>query len=235
MKIDRTLNTARNEVHHAAVAGSVNVLANDDRATVVMACGTGKTLVELGVAESLLSNGSGPRRILMQVPTLALIKQARDEWSEQQEFGSSYDSMCICSDERVKKDDSFSLSKEDLAVLGLSDKPAPIEKEVARINAWLDAREAADPNAVSVIFTTYPSVKIVGRAMRESGREFDLGVFDEAHKTDGVLEKENTFGYPINTGASRNSNGSSSRPMERLSPSSTSATNRRGQSIRQTS
>ncbi len=154
-KINRTLNTARNEVHHSAVAGSVNVLSTDDRATVVMACGTGKTLVELGVAEKLLANQLGPKRILMQVPTLALIKQARDEWNEQQEFGSSYGSKCICSDERIKGDDSFSLSADDLKEMDIPENALPIEEEVARINAWLDKREAADPNAVSVIFTTY--------------------------------------------------------------------------------
>jgi superfamily II DNA or RNA helicase len=54
MKIDRTLATTRNEVHHSAVTGSVNILSAQDRATVVMACGTGKTLVELGVAEKVL-------------------------------------------------------------------------------------------------------------------------------------------------------------------------------------
>jgi superfamily II DNA or RNA helicase len=40
-------------------------------------------------------------------------------------------------------------------------------------------------------------VKIVGQAFRESGREFDLGVFDEAHKTAGMQEKKNTFGFAL--------------------------------------
>jgi superfamily II DNA or RNA helicase len=53
-KFDRTLATTRNEVHHSAVTGSVNILSAQDRATVVMACGTGKTLVELGLAEKVL-------------------------------------------------------------------------------------------------------------------------------------------------------------------------------------
>jgi superfamily II DNA or RNA helicase len=195
MKYDRSIDSARNEVHRSAVTAVTGALHEHSRANTIMACGTGKTMVELGVAESLLAGRTGPKRILMQVPTLELIRQARDEWNEQQEFGDSYESICVCSDQQLKSEskgdedsseDVFRLDSEELSA-----------QEINRIINWLDAREEADPNAVSVIFTTYQSVKIVGMAMGATDREFDFGVFDEAHKTAGHAGKADTFGYAL--------------------------------------
>ena len=51
-------------------------LSTNDRAHVVMACGTGKTLVALWSAERL-----GARPILVLVPSLSLMRQTLQEWS----------------------------------------------------------------------------------------------------------------------------------------------------------
>src|SRR6476661_6505844 len=51
-------------------------LSKSDRAHVVMACGTGKTLVALWAVEALK-----PRTVFVLVPSLTLLQQTLDEWS----------------------------------------------------------------------------------------------------------------------------------------------------------
>ena len=54
-------------------------LAKSNRAHVVMACGTGKTLVALWAVEQLK-----PKTVLVLVPSLTLLQQTLDEWSSAQ-------------------------------------------------------------------------------------------------------------------------------------------------------
>jgi predicted helicase len=61
-----------------------------------MACGTGKTMVALWTAERL-----GARRILVLMPSLALVKQTLEEWSRWTRWGDDYRFMCVCSDPKV--------------------------------------------------------------------------------------------------------------------------------------
>ena len=72
------------------------VLDEHDRVTAVMACGTGKTLVALWLAERM-----NAKRILVLVPSLALVRQTLHEWLketawEQPRF------IAVCSDPTVK-------------------------------------------------------------------------------------------------------------------------------------
>src|SRR3989344_2783508 len=170
------------------------VTSGHPRARLTMACGTGKTFTQLKLSEALLeASGTGPRRILVLVPSLSLVRQSRDEWASSHALGADYDSLCVCSDPSLKAgilqdsgEDHVDLSPEDLA-------------DIARINAWLDAREKGpqgSANATSVIFTTYQSAKVVGMAMaaRAAGdRAIDVGVFDEAHRTAGAGGKPFSF------------------------------------------
>jgi predicted helicase len=54
-----------------------DALNKHDRTTVVMACGTGKTLVSLWAAEQ-----AKPKTVLVLVPSLTLLQQTLREWSE---------------------------------------------------------------------------------------------------------------------------------------------------------
>ena len=68
-----------------------------DRVTAVMACATGKTLVALWLAERM-----NAKRILVLVPSLALIRQTLHEWLkettwEQPRF------IAVCSDPTVRR------------------------------------------------------------------------------------------------------------------------------------
>src|SRR3989344_1829658 len=163
------------------------VTSGHPRARLTMACGTGKTFTQLKLSEALLeASGTGPPRILA--------------------LGADYDSLCVCSDPSLKAgilqdsgEDHVDLSPEDLAELGVNAASTSAAADIARINAWLDAREKGpqgSANATSVIFTTYQSAKVVGMAMAAPAagdRAIDVGVFDEAHRTAGAGGKPFSF------------------------------------------
>jgi superfamily II DNA or RNA helicase len=140
-----------------------------DRVTALMACGTGKTLVALWVAE-----GMNCRKILVLVPSLALLRQTLHEWLKETHWqGLSY--LCVCSDSSVAKD-------VDDVIVRQSDLDFPVTTDSATVRDFL-ARES---EGVKVVFSTYQSSRVVAGGMTEN-EAFELGIFDEAHKTAGKV------------------------------------------------
>lgn len=76
-------------------------LSKLDRAHVVMACGTGKTLVALWAVEALK-----PKTVLVLVPSLTLLQQTLDEWSRHSNWGRDFAYLCVCSDPTVAARDA---------------------------------------------------------------------------------------------------------------------------------
>ncbi len=150
-----------------AITAILPALEQHGRATAVMACGTGKTLVALWVAER-----SQAKRILVLLPSLSLVRQTLHEWLHETRWPTlAY--LCVCSDPTVTSEiDSLSVQQSDL------DFQVNTDSETVR--AFLDA----DFDGTRLVFCTYQSAHIVGAAMRD-GEAFDLGIFDEAHKTAG--------------------------------------------------
>lgn len=150
-----------------ALAALLPALEAHDRVSAIMACGTGKTLVALWVAEKRQAS-----RILVLVPSLALLRQTLHEWLHESSL-SSLAYLCVCSDPTVKDGlDSISTSQSDLDF--------HVSTEAASVRAFLDAPF----NGTKVVFSTYQSARVVGAALK-SDEAFDLAVFDEAHKTAG--------------------------------------------------
>ena len=79
------------EALEAILAG----LEKHDRVTAVMACGTGKTLVSLWLAERMKA-----KRILVLVPSLALIRQTLHEWLKETTWERPR-FIAVCSDPTV--------------------------------------------------------------------------------------------------------------------------------------
>jgi superfamily II DNA or RNA helicase len=143
-------------------------LANHDGATVVMACGTGKTLVALWAAEQ-----AQPSTVLVLVPSLALLQQTLKEWSEHTRWGNRFSYLCVCSDPTVAlKDDGLIMDKTEVGFR--------VDTDPAEVRRFLE-RKSGD---VKIIFSTYQSSPVVAEGAKELP-PFDLGIFDEAHKTTG--------------------------------------------------
>ncbi|MGD0651407.1 MAG: DEAD/DEAH box helicase family protein, partial [Verrucomicrobiia bacterium] len=156
-------------------------LEKSDRATAIMACGTGKTLLALWVAERLNNVGaaSAPRpagNILVLVPSLALLRHTLHEWLRETSW-LNFAYLCVCSDPTVNTGtDELIVRQSDL------DFPVTTDAEVVRRFLLEGAAPAAPP--VKIIFSTYQSAAVVAAGV-DRGFAFDLAIFDEAHKTAG--------------------------------------------------
>lgn len=158
-----------------ALAAIRKAFKKEDRGTVVSACGTGKTFTALWAAEEIAR-----RSVIVLVPSLALIRQTLRDWSKNTNW-KSFDYICVCSDPTVSQE-------EDSLILRPTELPFSVTTEVAKVRKFL-----RHPfHGVKVVFTTYQSAPIVGKAMGR-GDIFDLGIFDEAHKTAGSEGKRNAF------------------------------------------
>ena len=142
-------------------------LSAHDRVSAIMACGTGKTLLALWIAER--TNAS---TILVLLPSLALVRQTLHEWLHETSWPSlAY--LCVCSDPTVTEEiDTLATRQSDLDF--------PVSTASANVRDFLDA----DFNGVKIVFSTYQSARVVGQALKP-GEFFDFGIFDEAHKTAG--------------------------------------------------
>jgi superfamily II DNA or RNA helicase len=158
-----------------ALADILKAFKKEDRGTVVSACGTGKTFLALWAAEAL-----GGRSVIVLVPSLALIRQTLRDWSKNTNW-KSFDYICVCSDPTVSQE-------EDSLVVRPTELPFSVTTDPAKVRKFLRHHF----KGVKVVFTTYQSAPIVGRAMAR-GEAFDLGIFDEAHKTAGSEGKRNAF------------------------------------------
>jgi superfamily II DNA or RNA helicase len=143
-------------------------LKSHDRATAVMACGTGKTFVSLWAAEQ-----QKPTTVLVLVPSLTLLKQTLREWSEQTSWGTKFSYLCVCSDKTVNlKNDEMNIDKSEVGFR--------VDTDPKVVREFLK-RKSSD---IKVIFSTYHSSDVVGDGTKGLP-PIDLGIFDEAHKTTG--------------------------------------------------
>ena len=145
-------------------------LETNDRATAVMACGTGKTLLALWVTESIK-----PKTVLVLVPSITLVQQTLEEWSRNNSWGNKFTYICVCSDSRVA--DGI---QEDSIQLKASDVDFPVDTNPYIVRKFLERKT----DQIKVVFSTYQSSDVVIEASK--GLEpYDIAIFDEAHKTTG--------------------------------------------------
>lgn len=152
-------------------------LDKSDRGTVVMACGTGKTLVALWAVEQ-----SKAKSILVLVPSLTLLQQTLEEWSIHNSMGKDFSYLCVCSDPSVNL-------KNDEIEIDPSDVPFRIDTNPEIVKDFLSQANGK----TKIIFSTYQSSEVVSKATK-GNFEFDVAVFDEAHKTTGSAEGRFAFG-----------------------------------------
>jgi predicted helicase len=138
-------------------------LQSADRAQSIQFCGTGKSLVSLWLMES-----RAPDTTLVFVPSLALLSQIRNDWIIDRK--KDFLHLCVCSDPRVEdsEGDSFSVADCDF----------PVSTSADEVRRFLDLSTTLP----KVVFCTYQSTHVIVNAGRHV---WDLGIFDEAHKTAG--------------------------------------------------
>ena len=159
---------APREHQEEAVKDVCNGFKTSERGQLIMACGTGKTLVALFAAERLQSV-----RTLVLVPSLSLLGQTLREWAVNARRSFNY--LPVCSDETVDQAehaDGFFTSVSELG-FPVTSNPEEIAAFLANTNQW------------GVVFSTYQSSPQVAEAMTLGTPDFDLVIADEAHRCVG--------------------------------------------------
>ena len=152
-------------------------LGHADRGKMIMACGTGKTLVALKIAEQLAGPG---KRVLFMVPSLALLSQSLTEWTQQKSLPMH--SYAVCSDSHVGKKRKRSEERVEMFVHELR---YPATTTASSLAAEMVGRH--DDDHMSVVFSTYHSIDVLHQTQSKYGLPaFDLVICDEAHRTTGA-------------------------------------------------
>ena len=136
----KTLRPDQIEAREAVRAG----LTQADRGKLIMACGTGKTLTALRVAEDLVG---APGHVLLLVPSLALMAQTVREWCADATLPLT--AFAVCSDSQVGK---RRRSRDDTAELEVTDLAFPATTDSASLAR---AVAASGTDSLRVVFATY--------------------------------------------------------------------------------
>jgi len=184
-----------------AIDAVVNGFRGHDRGRLIMACGTGKTLTALWIAERLQSSLT-----LVLVPSLSLVQQNLAEWGRHSI--QDFDTLVVCSDESVVQ------RNEDTVLQSTADLGVRVTTDPAEIRHFLGQRRQRP----AVVFATYQSSDRIAAAQRPSStwqgeapaepcgrriankngsagaspsrqpKPFDLAICDEAHRLAGHAE-----------------------------------------------
>ncbi|WP_443636100.1 Helicase associated domain protein [Candidatus Njordibacter sp. Uisw_058] len=140
----------------------------DDRGQLIMACGTGKTLTALWIAEALKSE-----TVLVLLPSLLLLSKTLAEWLTHSKEQFSY--LPVCSDDTVAK-------SEDTIALSTSELSFPSTTDTDAIAKFLKS------SGRKIIFSTYQSSPKIAEAFKAMHlKPLDLVIADEAHRCAGKV------------------------------------------------
>lgn len=158
-----------------AIKDAVKHFVQDDesRGKLIFPCGAGKSLTGYWIIKEL-----NPKSTIIAVPSLSLVKQTLEVYLREMVANkASVKWLCICSDEGIGKNDDVAFFTDNLGV--------PCQTDPNYIESWLKANKEEN----KVIFTTYQSGRIIAELSKKLKITFDVGIFDEAHKTVGADTK----------------------------------------------
>ncbi|MEP0713165.1 MAG: DEAD/DEAH box helicase family protein, partial [Algoriphagus sp.] len=146
----------------------------NERGQLILPCGAGKSLTSLWIKEDI-----NPETTLVLVPSLALLKQIKNNWSRHKNDHFKY--LCVCSEKDIDKDQQDAVNVHTYEIGG------PVTTDPLDVKAFLMK------SGNKVIYSTYQSIGVISDACRLVDEfQIDLVICDEAHRTAGSKNK-NTF------------------------------------------
>ncbi len=145
----------------------------NSRGKLIFPCGAGKSLTGFWMTQELKSKAT-----LIAVPSLSLVKQTLEVYLR--EIVANHKKvkwLCICSDEGIGQNEDIIFYTENLGI--------PCQTDPVYIEKWLKE----NVNQEIIIFTTYQSGRLIAEVSKKLNFTFDIGIFDEAHKTVGSDKK----------------------------------------------
>lgn len=147
---------------------------NKDRAKIIMACGTGKSLLSVRIIDEIVQNGE---IALFFAPSLALINQMLLEFFKESK-SQNYKVFAVCSDYTVGVNAQTTLNED----LKTSDIYIPVISNPHKLAGNINHHKK--DNKI-IIFSTYQSIDCVIEAQKIFKDEIKLIINDEAHRTAG--------------------------------------------------
>lgn len=141
-----------------------------ERGKIIMACGTGKSLLAVRTIDALVENGE---IAIFFAPSLALINQMLLEFFRESK-SQNYKVLAVCSDVSIGKNINEDIKSNEIYVPVIS-KSHTLS---ARIKHYKNKGKV-------IIFSTYQSIDCVIDAQKDFKDEIKLIVNDEAHRTAG--------------------------------------------------
>ncbi|WAE40172.1 DEAD/DEAH box helicase family protein [Staphylococcus pasteuri] len=164
-----------------ALENAINHFEKNERGQLIMAPGTGKTFTSLKISEALSKKASNQFKVLYLVPSIQLLTQTLRGWNNDTELKIA--SMAVTSDRDASRGSD---GTEDIKATDIG-YPATTSKDQLLKN-WSDIKETQSDRDMTVVFSTYQSIDVIGDAQKEGFPEFDLIISDEAHRTTGAHE-----------------------------------------------
>lgn len=157
-----------------ALRAIIQGFATSHQGQVRMACGTGKSLIGLWLAQRLQA-----RHTLVLVPSLSLISQLYKTWAANRgDF--KFNPIFVCSDQTVADDES-----EDINTIEFGYPVTTSAQELIKA--------LKNDHLPTVVFTTYQSSLVIKESCALNPQlNFDLTIADEAHRTAGKSNSEFT-------------------------------------------
>lgn len=159
------------EHQEKAIQSVTNHLGDNERGQLILPCGAGKTLTSLWIKERMDCQNT-----LVLLPSLALLKQIKNDWARHKE--QSYKYICVCSEKDIDKDSTDSITVHTYEIGG----PVTTDPEIVKV--FLERPEN------KVVFSTYQSLRVIQDACHKiNDYKFCLTICDEAHRTAGSKNK----------------------------------------------
>ena len=171
-----------------AINNVIQGFKTHDRGKLIMACGTGKTFTSLKLAERQVGQHG---LVLFLVPSLSLLSQTLDDWTQQSI--AKMTAIPVCSDSTIdgsarpldSEDDSPDsiLADHDLSCPATTNAKSLADKVASAFERY----ETRSDLGLTVVFSTYQSLDVIHEAQELYGmKDFDLIICDEAHRTAGA-------------------------------------------------
>ena len=166
-----------------AIQSALKHFRENDRGQLIMAPGTGKTFTSLKIAEAMAKEANKEQyTILYLVPSIQLLTQTLRGWNNDTEMTMS--SMAVTSDRNasrgsVKQDESnIAIKASDIGYPATTSSKKVVENYLELMTR--------PKKELLVVFGTYQSIDVLGKAQKGGFPEFDLIIADEAHRTTGA-------------------------------------------------
>ena len=179
------------------ISSALEYFKENDRGQLIMAPGTGKTFTSLKVAEAMAKEaGKEQYVVLYLVPSIQLLTQTLRGWNNDTDMSMS--SMAVTSDRNASRRSVNKKDKDEETYIQIkaSDIGFPATTSAKKVVENYEELMTQPKKELLVVFGTYQSIEVLGKAQKNGFPDFDLIIADEAHRTTGAKalgEEDSSF------------------------------------------